>query len=150
MSWESVHQLSQIPPRDVASADLIGAVRATVTIRRGTRMVKPLTAAGVAAVLKGQLPHGFCYREWDVAHLRTPLDLSILTGEAAGEVAYLLRWRAIDAEDYFVPSGPAASGLVAMPSHDRKGAPVVGTGFVPSAAELIPEWATADFADLPM
>lgn len=150
MSWESLHRLSQIPPRDAASAELIGAVRATATIRRGTRMVKPLSASGVNAVLKGQLPHGFCYRHWDVAHLRTPLELSILTGEPGGEVAYLLRWRAIDAEDYFVPSGPATAGLVAMPSHDRVGAPVLGTGFVPSAGELIPEWATSDFADLPM
>jgi hypothetical protein len=150
MSWESVHRLSQIPPRDPESAELIGAVRASATVRRGTRMVKPLSAGGVTAVLKGQLPHGFCYREWDVAHLRTPVDLSILTGEAPGEVAYVLRWRAIDGDDYAVPSGPAVIGLVSMPSHDRVGAPVLGTGFVPSAGELIPEWVTADFADLPM
>ncbi|HEX6686517.1 MAG TPA: hypothetical protein VF062_27345 [Candidatus Limnocylindrales bacterium] len=150
MSWESLHRLSQVPPRDEASAELIGAVRASATIRRGTRMVKPLNASGVAAVLKGQLPHGFCYREWDVAHLRTPAELSILTGETPGEVAYLLRWRAIDANDYLVPAGPAIAGLTVMPSHDRVGAPVLGTGFVPSASELIPEWITADVADLPM
>jgi len=150
MSWESVHRLSQIPPRDPESAELIGAVRSSATVRRGTRMIRPLSAAGVTAVLKGQLPHGFCYREWDVAHLRTPADLSILTGEAPGEVAYMLRWRAIDGDDYAVPIGPAVTGLVSMPSHDRVGAPVLGTGFVPSAGELIPEWVTADFADLPM
>jgi hypothetical protein len=83
MGWESLHRLSQMPPRDAASAELIGAVRATVTVRLSTH-------------------------------------------------------------------GPATAGLVAMPSHDRVGAPVVGTGFVPSATDLIPEWATADFADPPM
>ncbi|WP_117210813.1 hypothetical protein [Allorhizocola rhizosphaerae] len=150
MSWESIHRLSQSPPRDAASAELVAGVRATATVRRGTRMVKPLTARGVTAVLKGHLPHGFCYREWDVAHLRTPLEQSILTGDAAGEAAYLLRWRAIDPSDYHVPTGPAIAGLVAMPPHDRVGAPVLGTGFTPSAAELIPEWITADFANLPL
>ncbi len=150
MSWESIHRLSQSPPRDPLAAETVAAVRATATVRRGTRMVKPLTAQGVTAVLKGQLPHGFCYREWDVAHLRTPLEQSILTGEAAGDVAFLLRWRAIDPTDYQVPMGAPVAGLVAMPAHDRVGAPVLGTGFTPSAGELIPEWMTTDFANLPM
>lgn len=121
MSWGSLHRLSQIPP-------------ARRRFRRADRC-------------------GPRHRDDSpryVAHLRTPLDLSILTGQSAGEVAYLLRWRAVDAQDYFVPAGPATAGLVTMPSHDRVGAPVLGTGFVPSAAELIPEWATIDFADLPM
>lgn len=71
MSWEAVHRLSQSPPRDPGSAETIAAIRMTATVRRGTRMVKPLSSLGVTAVLKGQLPQGFCYREWDVAHLRT-------------------------------------------------------------------------------
>jgi hypothetical protein len=58
--WEEIHRLSQMPPRDAGVAELIAAVRATATVRRGTRMVKPLTAQGVTAVLKGGLPHGFC------------------------------------------------------------------------------------------
>lgn len=150
MSWEAIHRLSQSPPRDPGAAETIASIRNTAIVRRGTRMVKPLTAQGVSAVLKGRLPHGFCYREWDVAHLRTPGDQSILTGESSGEVAYMLRWRAIDPGDYQIPAGRGIAGLVAMPPHDRIGATVLGTGFTPSTTELIPEWTTSDFADLPM
>jgi hypothetical protein len=150
MSWDRIHRMSQTPPREQHTTDLVGMVRCTATVRRGTRMVRPLSAIGVTAVLKGQLPHGFCYREWDVAHLRTPAEQSILTGQAAGEVSYLLRWRAVDPMDYQIPAGEVITGLTVMPSHDRIGAPVLGTGFAPSSSELIPEWITADFADLPM
>jgi hypothetical protein len=150
MTWQRAHSLSQSLPRDHFAATLLGSIRASATIRRGTRMVKPLTALGVSAVLKGQMPHGFCYRESDVAHLRTPAEQAILTGETPGEVSFLLRWRAIDPADYQIPSGEAISGLIAMPPHDRIGANVLGTGFAPSNAELIPEWTTADFADLPL
>jgi hypothetical protein len=150
MSWDRVHRLSQIPPREQHTADLLATVRATATVKRGTKMVKPLAATGVTAVLKGQLPHGFCYREWDVAHLRTPEDQAVLTGQTPGDVSYLLRWRAVDPVDYQIPAGEAVAGLAAMPPHDRVGAPVLGTGFAPSSSELIPEWVTADFADLPM
>lgn len=150
LSWDRVHRMSQSPPREQQTAEMIASVRASATIKRGTRMVKPLTALGVTAVLKGQLPHGFCYREWDVAHLRTPAEQSVLTGETPGEVSYLLRWRAVDPADYQIPHSEAVAGLVAMPPHDRVGANVLGTGFAPSTAELIPEWITADFADLPL
>jgi hypothetical protein len=150
LTWERIHRLSQSPPREKQAADAIAAVRASATIRRGTRMVKPLSPLGVTAVLKGQLPHGFCYREWDVAHLRTPAEQALLTGENPGEVSYLLRWRAIDPLDYVVPTAQTVSGLTVMPPHDRMGSPVLGTGFAPSSTELIPEWVTADFADLPM
>jgi hypothetical protein len=37
-----------------------------------------------------------------------------------------------------------------LPSHQRVGALVLGTGFTPSTEELIPEFITAGFADLPM
>ncbi len=150
LTWERIHHLSQSPPREPRASEAIAVVRASATIRRGTRMVKPLSPPGVAAVLKGQLPHGFCYREWDVAHLRTPAEHAVLTGHQPGEVSYLLRWRAIDPADYWVSTGDPVAGLTIMPPHDRMGSPVLGTGFAPSAAELIPEWITADFADLPM
>lgn len=150
LSWERVHHLSQSPPREQRLGEAIAAVRASATVRRGTRMVKPLSPLGVAAVLKGQLPHGFCYREWDVAHLRTPAEQSVLTGAPATDVSYLLRWRAVDPSDYWSSEGDPVAGLTIMPPHDRIGAPVLGTGFAPSATELIPEWITADFADLPM
>ncbi|GIH09101.1 hypothetical protein Rhe02_71680 [Rhizocola hellebori] len=150
LTWERIHRLSQSPPREQRVGDAVAAVRASATIRRGTRMVKPLSSLGVAAVLKGQLPHGFCYREWDIAHLRTPAEQAVLTGAHPGEVSYLLRWRAIDPLDYQVPIGERVSGLTVMPPHDRIGSPVLGTGFAPSSSELIPEWMTADFADLPL
>ena len=151
MTWQRVHALSQSLPRDPNTAAMLAQVRSTATVRRGTKMVKPLTALGVSAVLKGQLPHGFCYRECDLAHLRTPADLSIITGEAsASDVAFVLRWRAIDPIDYQIPIGETVAGLAAMPPHDRIGAHILGTGFAPSSAELIPEWITTDFADLPL
>ncbi len=150
MSWERIHRLSQTPARDQHTADLLANVRATATVKRGTRMIKPLDPMGVTAVLKGQLPHGFCYRECDVAHLRTPAEQSVLMGQSLDEVSYLLRWRAVDPLDYQVPAGSPVAGLAAMPAHDRVGAPVLGTGFAPSSTELIPEWMTADFADLPL
>ncbi|MFC7764045.1 hypothetical protein ACFQY4_43135 [Catellatospora bangladeshensis] len=156
MSWDNVHRMSQRPPRDRQAAELIGSVRASAVVRRGTRMVMPLSPDGVIALLRGRLPHGFCYREWDIAHLRTPAELAVLgaggTGaqEPADEIAYVLRWRAVDPRDYMPSAGEAVAGLVAMPPHDRVGAAVLGTGFAPSSSELIPEWITADFADLPL
>jgi hypothetical protein len=62
----------------------------------------------------------------------------------------VLRWRAVDPRDYQPSIGDVVAGLVAMPSHDRVGAAVLGTGFAPSSSELIPEWVTADYADLPL
>lgn len=147
MTWDAVHRLSQVPPR-APMTGLLADVRATATIRRGTRMVKPLTARGVAEVLKGSPPHGFCYREYDVAHLRTPQDWSVLTGEGDAPIAFALRWRAIDPLDYVTP-GPD-SGLTRIAPHDRLGPPVLGTGFAPSGNQLIPEFLSTDSADLPM
>ena len=73
------------------------------------------------------------------------------TGRDRADVAYALRWRAIDPCDYDAAGRATGTpGLVTMPAHDRMGAPVLGTGFAPSGRHLIPEFVTADFADLPM
>ncbi|MFY1696040.1 MULTISPECIES: hypothetical protein [unclassified Solwaraspora] len=152
-SWHDLHQLSQTPAGDGDPA--ITAVRRTATVRRGTRMMKVLSGRQAAGYLRGWSPAGFCYREYDIAHLRTPADLALLrTDDGAGrdnlDVAYALRWRAIGAADYEVPVGPAYQGLVAMPPRDRIGPPVLGTGFTPSEHHLIPEFVTAGCTDLPL
>ncbi|MFF5174282.1 hypothetical protein ACFY3U_16810 [Micromonospora sp. NPDC000089] len=151
--WPQVHQLSQQPA--AAGDPTLAAVRRSAVIRRGTRMVKVLSARQLAGYVRGWLPHGFCYREHDVAHLRTPASLAVLRGDGTGgrdgtDIAYVLRWRAADPADYEVPTGEAHRGLTALPPRDRLGPPVLGTGFVPSSAQLIPEYVTRDFADLPM
>ncbi|MGI5214358.1 hypothetical protein [Plantactinospora sp. CA-290183] len=153
VGWAEIHRLGQSP----ASADdpLLTAVRGSATIRRGTHMVKVLSAAQVAGFLRGWLPYGFCHREYDVAHLRTPADLALLrtdadAGRGVPDVGYLLRWRAIDPVDYVLPTGPEHRGLVTMPPQDRAGPPVLGTGFTPSGRHLVPEFVTRDFADLPL
>ncbi|MEK8108130.1 hypothetical protein NKG94_30365 [Micromonospora sp. M12] len=114
-----------------------------------------LSAQQLAGYVRGWLPHGFCYREHDVAHLRTPATTTVLrtdgdAGREGPDVAYALRWRASDPGDYDVPMGEAHRGLTALASRDRLGAPVLGTGFVPSNGQLIPEFISRDFADLPM
>ena len=152
-SWDDIHQLSQTPSG--AGDQILASVRASALIRQGTPMVKVLSARQLAGHLRGWLPYGFCYREYDIAHLRTPADLSLLrTDPEAGrdglEVAYALRWRAIDPLDYDVPGGDRHAGLVAIPPHDRVGPPVLGTGFTPSGRHLIPEFVTRDLADLPL
>jgi hypothetical protein len=148
LDWATVHRMSQCP----AGADpLVAAIRRTAAIRRGTRMVKPLSAGQVVGHLRGWLPAGFCYREYDVAHLRTPADLNVLLGEGGDDgAAFALRWRAIDAGDYEIPSLDAYPGLVRMPPHDRAGPPVIGSGFAPAERHLVPEFVTADLADLPL
>ncbi|WFE38331.1 hypothetical protein [Micromonospora sp. WMMD998] len=147
--WAYVHQLSQRPT--AAGDPTLAAVRASAVIRPGTRMVKVLSARQLAGYVRGWLPHGFCYREHDVAHLRTPAGMAVLRGDPeGGDVAYALRWRAADPADYDVPVGAAHHGLTALPPRDRLGPPVLGTGFVPSNAQLVPEFVTRDFADLPM
>ncbi|NES14222.1 MULTISPECIES: hypothetical protein [Micromonospora] len=147
--WAYLHQLSQQPA--AAGDPTLAAVRASAVIRPGTRMVKVLSARQLAGYVRGWLPHGFCYREHDVAHLRTPAGMAVLRGDGdGGDVAYALRWRAADPADYDVPVGPAHQGLTVLPPRDRLGPPVLGTGFVPSTAQLIPEFVTRDFADLPL
>jgi hypothetical protein len=150
LGWTDVQRMSQ----SAAHRDnpLLRRIRDTATIRRGTRMTKILSAAQVAGHLGGWLPYGFCYRSGDIAHLRDPADLALLRtdGTTDTDVAYALRWRAVDPLDYEVPASPAQAGLAALPTHSRVGALVLGTGFTPSTDELIPEFVTAGFADLPM
>ncbi|MEU6077007.1 hypothetical protein [Micromonospora sp. NPDC047074] len=151
--WSYVQQLSQQPA--AAGDPTLAAVRASAVIRRGTRMVKVLSARQLAGYVRGWLPHGFCYREHDVAHLRTPSATRVLRtdgtgGAEGGDVTYVLRWRAADPGDYDVPVGAAHRGLTELAPRDRLGGAVLGTGFVPSSGQLVPEFVTRDFADLPM
>ena len=153
VGWLEIHNRSQNPSS--AGDPLLTALRASAHVRRGTRMVKHLSARQVTAYLRGRLPHGFCYREYDVAHLRTPADLALLrteaeTGRDSPDVAFALRWRAVDASDFDVPAVDRYPGLVTMPAHDRMGAPVLGTGFAPSGRHVIPEFVTNNVTDLPM
>ncbi len=149
LDWEVVHRLSQTP---VTADSPVAAIRRSATIRRGSRMVKVLSARQLVGHLHGWLPCGFCYREYDVAHLRTPAELGVLYGDGGepGDVVFALRWRAIDPSDYTVAGIETYPGLVRMPPHDRLGPPVIGSGFAPANNHLIPEFITADLADIPL
>jgi hypothetical protein len=131
---------------------VVAAIRRSATIRRGTRMVKVLSARQLLGYLHGLLPGGFCYREYDVAHLRTPAELGVLRGDGAdpGDVVFALRWRAVDPRDYAVPSVDTYPGFVGIPPGDRLGPPIIGSGFAPADRHLVPEFVTADLADLPL
>jgi hypothetical protein len=150
LTWGHVQRMSQSAA--YREDPMLRRVRATAAVRRGTRMTKILSAAQVAGHLGGWWPYGFCYRSCDIAHIRDPAELALLRtdGTADTEVAYALRWRAVDPLDYEVPGAPDQPGLSALPTHLRVGALVLGTGFTPSTEQLIPEWITAGFADLPM
>jgi hypothetical protein len=150
LTWERVQSMAQSAGhRDDA---VLHRIRATAAVRRGTRMTKVLSAAQLAGHLAGWLPYGFCYRSCDIAHLRRPAELSLLRTDGAGDaaVAYALRWRAVDPSDYEIPMGEVQPGLAALPAHSRIGPMVLGTGFTPSTDDLIPEFVTAGFADLPL
>jgi len=150
LAWPDVQRMSQ----SAAHRDdpMLRYIRATATIRRGTRMVKILSPAQVAGHLAGWAPYGFCYRAGDIGHLHRPEELTLLRtdGTEDTEIAFGLRWRAVDPIDYEVPSAPEQSGLAVLPTHLRVGSIVLGTGFSPSTDDLIPEYITAGFADLPM
>lgn len=150
LTWAQVQSMSQSVGH--RQDPVLQRIRATAAVRRGTRMIKVLSAAQLAGHLAGWLPYGFCYRACDIAHLRTPAELSLLRADGAGDdsVAYALRWRATDPIDFEIPMGAVQSGLPALPAHSRVGAMVLGTGFTPSTDDLIPEFVTAGFADLPM
>jgi hypothetical protein len=153
-SWASVHRLSQTP--HAAASDTVATIRGSARIRRGTSIVKVLSVGQLAGYLRGWLPQGFCYREYDVAHLRTPAELAILRSDGGDgvpgtdDVVFVLRWRAVDPADYEVPSAADFEGLVRMPPRDRLGPAVLGTGFAPSGQHLIPEFVTAHLGDLPL
>ncbi|GIH12568.1 hypothetical protein [Rugosimonospora africana] len=152
LSWSAVHALSQ--SRRNVDDELVARIRLSAKIFRGTRMVKVLSGRQLAGHLHGWLPQGFCYREFDVAHLRTPAELSVLRSDGddgrADPVVFALRWRAIDPSDYQAPFAADFGGLVRMAPGDRLGSPVLGTGFAPSGQHVIPEFVTANLADLPL
>src|SRR5438876_1223660 len=127
MDWTAVHRMSQSPRH----ANAIAPIRSTAVIRRGTRMIKFLSARQLSGHLRGWPLSGFCYRAFDVAHLRTPEDLAILCGEStpSQEVVFALRWRAVDPSEYAVPLAEDYGGLVSMPPHDRLRPPAIGPGF---------------------
>ena len=150
LTWERVQSMAQSAGhRDDV---VLQRIRATAAVRRGTRMTKVLSAAQLAGHLAGWLPYGFCYRACDIAHLRLPTELALLRTDGAGDpaVTYALRWRAVDPSDYEIPMGEVQHGLSALPAHSRIGPMVLGTGFTPSTDDLIPEFVTAGFADLPL
>ncbi len=150
LGWAQVQSMSQ--SAGYRDDPVLRQIRATAAVRRGTRMIKVLSPAQVSGHLGGWLPYGFCYRACDVAHLRDSRDLALLgtDGVTDSEVAYALRWRAVDPLDYEVPGGPSQPGLAMLQAHNRIGAMILGTGFTPSNSELIPEYITAGFADLPI
>ena len=150
LGWANVQRMSQ--SAEHRDDPVLRHIRTTAAIRRGTRMIKILSAAQVSGHLGGWPPYGFCYRHHDIDHLDNPAELALLRTDGAPdlEVAFALRWRAVDPLDYEIPGSPAQPGLAALPSHLRIGAMVLGTGFAPSTDDLIPEWITAGFADLPL
>jgi hypothetical protein len=154
LNWPAAHRMTQ-SPQGGDGGGTVAKIRGSATISRGTRMVKILSGRQLAGFLHGWLPQGFCYREFDIAHLRTPAELAILRSDAAEDGApepavFAVRWRAVDPRDYEVPTVADFGGLTRMPPGDRIGSPVLGTGFVPSGKHMIPEFVTAHLADLPL
>jgi hypothetical protein len=163
LSWAGVHADTQTmlrPGFASPSHRSVTTMRRTATIRRGTRMIKLLSGRQLIAYLHGRLPRGFCYRASDLEGLRIPDDLAMLTGDLTrfnpDRVIFGVRWRAVDPADYDIPFSvlvddlPAYPGLTEISPHDRVGPAVLGTGFAPSEHHLVPEFVTADLADLPM
>jgi len=150
LAWADVQQISQSATH--RDDPLLRRIRETAAVRRGTRMTKFLSPAQTPGHLGGLLPYGFCYRACDVAHIERPADLALLRTDGLGddEVVFALRWRAVDPLDYEIPGGAEQPGLPGLPAHERVGAMVLGTGFSPSADDLVPEFVTAGFADLPI
>ncbi|SDE43307.1 hypothetical protein [Glycomyces harbinensis] len=150
---EFVRRLTQTPHLDPAARALLDSVRRSAPLAAGDVLERPVTAAQIARLMEtAAVPGGFCYRRWDTAHLRTPSSRSVLGGETepGDRWVFALRWPAADGADYDAPVAPDYEGLTAMPSSDRRGMPVLGTGFAISAAHLLPEHVTADLTDLPL
>ncbi|THV42351.1 hypothetical protein [Glycomyces buryatensis] len=153
LDLEYVRRLTQTPHLDPAARVLLDRVRASSPLVVGELMERPLTSAQVARLTEtAAVPGGFCYRRRDVAHLRTPTTRSILGGETEPNEPWVfaLQWRVADPADYHAPIAPEYEGLSSMPSSDRRGMPVLGTGFAISNGHLLPEYVTADLVDLPL
>jgi hypothetical protein len=153
LDLEYVRRLTQTPHLDPAARALLNRVRRSAPLAPGDLLERPVTAAQIARLMEtAAVPGGFCYRRWDTAHLRTPVSRSVLGGETepGDPWAFALCWPAADPADYEAPVAPDYEGLTAMPSSDRRGMPVLGTGFAISAAHLLPEHVTADLVDLPL
>lgn len=153
LDLEYVRRLTQTPHLDPAARVLLDRVRRSSPLAAGDVLERPVTAAQIVRLLEtAAVPGGFCYRRRDTAHLRTPATRSALGGETepGDQWAFALRWPAADPEDYHAPVAPEYEGLTAMPSSDRRGMPVLGTGFAISNAHLLPELVTADLTDLPL
>ncbi|MCD0445533.1 hypothetical protein LO763_18130 [Glycomyces sp. A-F 0318] len=153
LDLEYVRRLTQTPHLDPAARALLDRVRRSAPLAPGDLLERPVTAAQAARLMEtAAVPGGFCYRRWDTAHLRTPAARSVLGGETepGDRWAFALRWPVADPADYEAPVAPDYEGLTAMPSSDRRGMPVLGTGFAISAAHLLPEHVTADLTDLPL
>ncbi|WP_025272597.1 hypothetical protein [Haloglycomyces albus] len=133
--------------------DLVRNVRSTARVRRGTRMMKPMSAAQVSRQLNSAATvSGICFREFDTAHLRLPEQRQALAGDPdiGATISYALRWNAVSETDYVPTDVTTFPGLPGLRSRERRGALIVGTGFLPSPTELVPEFATADFAEIPL
>ncbi|MGH3736985.1 MAG: hypothetical protein ACRDT6_15440 [Micromonosporaceae bacterium] len=152
VSRDSVHRLSQTAPRHPTERALLRTVRDSAVIRCGTRMLRPITSESVPAHLAGTVViRGLCYRQYDMAHLRTPARLAALgVVEPFADVAFALRWRAVSPADYTALCAEEFPGLLQMPASHRVGAPILGTGFSHSHDQLIPEYVTADLDDIPL
>ncbi|THV27697.1 hypothetical protein [Glycomyces paridis] len=153
LDLEYVRRLTQTPHLDPAARALLDRVRNSSPLAPGDLLERPVTPAQIARLMEtAAVPGGFCYRRRDTAHLRTPAARSVLGGETEpGDAwAFALRWPVADPADYHAPVAPDYEGLTAMPSSDRRGMPVLGTGFAISAAHLLPEHVTADLTDLPL
>lgn len=153
LDLEYVRRLTQTPHLDPAARLLLDRVRRSSPLAAGDVLERPVTAGQIARLMEtAAVPGGFCYRRRDTAHLRTPAARSALGGETEpGERwVFALRWPVIDPGDYDAPVAPEYEGLMAMPSSDRRGMPVLGTGFAISNAHLLPEHVTADLTDLPL
>ncbi|GAB3645321.1 hypothetical protein [Glycomyces tarimensis] len=153
LDLEYVRRLTQTPHLDPAARLLLDRVRQSSPLAAGELMERPMTAPQIARLLEtAAVPGGFCYRRRDVAHLRTPSSRSVLGGETepGDRWVFALRWAVADPGDYDAPVAPEYEGLTAMPSSDRRGMPVLGTGFALSAGHLLPEYVTADLVDLPL
>ncbi|MCH7230685.1 hypothetical protein L0U85_07450 [Glycomyces sp. L485] len=153
LDLEYVRRLSQTPHLDPAARVLLNRVRQSSPLVEGELMERPMTASQVARLLEtAAVPGGFCYRRRDVAYLRTPASRSILGGETevGDRWVFALRWPVADPADYHAPVAPDYEGLSSMPSSDRRGMPVLGTGFALTGGHLLPEYVTADLVDLPL